>query len=168
MTNKPLRPCKQPGCPSLVSGGYCEKCAIRHRPNVTIVCGPPGSGKTSYALNHMGPGDLIVDLDLIWQALTGLDIYNKPEKILNYVLAAREAIFNELEKPDGVERSWIVICGAKRKEREWLRRRFNAKVLMMDVTKEECLRRVREDKRRAGQERLQGALVEKWFREYEA
>lgn len=25
MPNKPLRPCRQPGCPELVQGGYCDK-----------------------------------------------------------------------------------------------------------------------------------------------
>jgi hypothetical protein len=25
MPNRPLRPCGQPGCPELVSGGYCDK-----------------------------------------------------------------------------------------------------------------------------------------------
>ena len=38
-------------------------------PTVTLICGPPCAGKTTYAQTHAKPGDLIVDWDLIAQRL---------------------------------------------------------------------------------------------------
>lgn len=37
---------------------------------VILVCGPPASGKTTFVRNHMVPGDIVVDLDAIMQAIS--------------------------------------------------------------------------------------------------
>jgi hypothetical protein len=41
---------------------------------LTIVCGPPGSGKSTYIREHAKQGDTIIDLDAIMGTLSG-----KPE-----------------------------------------------------------------------------------------
>ena len=50
--------CSRPHCPNLTpcdTHGY------------TVVTGPPCSGKTTYILNHMAEGDIMVDFDRIAQ-----------------------------------------------------------------------------------------------------
>lgn len=37
---------------------------------LTVVIGPPAAGKTTYVLAHARPGDIVVDLDRLANALT--------------------------------------------------------------------------------------------------
>ena len=46
----------------------------RFRTPVTVVCGPPGSGKSTHVDGHKQPGDLVVDIDALYVALTGLEL----------------------------------------------------------------------------------------------
>ena len=38
-----------------------------------VVCGPPASGKTTYVKQHMIPGDIVVDLDAIIDAIVSVN-----------------------------------------------------------------------------------------------
>lgn len=134
---------------------------------VTLVCGPPGSGKTSYVREHARRGDLILDLDAIFMAISGLPWYDKPEELLPFAAEARDAILRRLERPSNVRRAWVIMSGAKRQERESLRQRLRAKVVMLDVPADECMRRIKQDQRRAHQVEEWRGLVERWWREYE-
>jgi AAA domain-containing protein/HNH endonuclease len=54
--------------------GPCNRGRTRggRRPKIacTLVIGPPGAGKTTWALEHARPGDIVVDLDRLAGALT--------------------------------------------------------------------------------------------------
>lgn len=134
---------------------------------VTIVCGPPGSGKTTYVRERARPGDLIDDLDAIFAAISGLPWYHKPPELLPFAAEARDAILRRLERPSCVERAWVITSGAKRQEREALAQRLKARVVVLTVPPEECLRRIRQDERRAHQADQWETLVRRWWEEYE-
>lgn len=64
---------------------------------VHIICGPPGSGKTTFVQKHMQPGDLILDMDAIVAALTGnKSTHPDYSNVMNTALAVRETITNLL------------------------------------------------------------------------
>ena len=140
---------------------------------VTVVCGPPGSGKTSYVEERRKWGDLTVDLDAIYQAITGLPMYETPLALLPFVTAARDALVDRLSRPaPEVKRAWVIQGGARQEDRERYQTR-GASVVVLAVPEDECLRRISKDVRRSGGPdagvgkvaRWQ-PLVERWWREY--
>ena len=65
---------------------------------VHIICGPPGSGKTTFVQKHMQPGDLIIDMDAIVAALTGnKSTHPDYSNVMNTALAVRETIYKSIE-----------------------------------------------------------------------
>ena len=48
---------------------------------VYYVYGAPCSGKSTFVRENKGNSDLLVDIDLIWQAVTGGALYEKPDAL---------------------------------------------------------------------------------------
>ncbi|MFE4038248.1 MULTISPECIES: HNH endonuclease [Priestia] len=95
--------------------------------NVTIVNGAVGSGKTTYVKEHMEHGDLILDVDYLWMAVTVVDMYDKPQHLTDIVLAMRNEACRVLQsKMDKDIRAWIITTA---KDVEELKRMFNATLL---------------------------------------
>ena len=165
-------PCKNPVCSNLVvGGGYCEECEAKHLHEnaITIVWGPPGSGKSTHVYRNMNPGDLVIDLDLIWQALTALGRNNRPDSVKPYVFIVRDALYAELAKRTNNTPVWVIAGLPRRLDRERLQRRFRAKMIRMDVSREECLARIAKDGKREGKSMgdYWTPMVDRWFKEYQ-
>ena len=137
------------------------------KPQVTVVCGPPGSGKSTYVKERAKPGDLIVDLDDIWQALSGQPYYDKPEGLLTFVWAARDGMMLRLQEPSAIYRAWIVSMGVTASVRQGYVDDYNATIIMLDVHKGECLNRIAKDSRRADRAEAWTEIVDRWFKNYQ-
>ncbi len=117
---------------------------------------------------HAERGDLIVDVDRLFEALSGLEIYDTPDELLPFVLEARNAAIRRLTRRHKVKRAWIVTCGAKSSERQTLRRNLRAEVVILAVSEAECVRRIKADVRRKGNHAMWEKLVREWWAEYRA
>jgi hypothetical protein len=74
----------------------------RGKTRITLVVGPPGSGKARYVSDHMGVADLVVDYDAIASALGG----GVPHAAVN---AARNALLGTLRRGESeAQRAWII------------------------------------------------------------
>jgi len=129
---------------------------------VTIVTGSAGSGKSTYVKKNIQAGDLILDIDDIWMALTGLDMYEKPAHLVDIVVAVRNEICRVLERKLMSEsvRAWIITTA---KNVDELKRMFNADVVTMNVSKEECIERIMNDDRRTKRLDKHIKLVNDWY-----
>ena len=108
-----------------------------------IVCGPPGAGKSTYVASVMEKGDLILDVDALFRALSGFDDRTKPEGLLIYVLAVRDAIIDNLAKGLlGPSKAYIIMGGENNEARHEIATRLNAKVLVIPTPYGECIRRM--------------------------
>ncbi len=137
---------------------------------VTMVCGAPGSGKTSYCENHKSERDMIIDLDYIRDSIIGKGMYQwSSDERLDEAVLQRNAILCSLAKM-GVEekydRVWFVLSAAKRETREWWATQLKCDVIVMSTPASVCRERIRSDERRQGREKYFLDLVDLWFNEY--
>ena len=137
---------------------------------IYIICGPPGSGKTTFVKKHAKYGDLIVDVDAIFHALTGLPWYEKPQPLLPLVLSVRDFVVGRIKYhvyKKAFYNAWVITGGASLEYRNRLAMSLEpAQVYVLEVPPGECIRRIFNDERRKEHWERWQDLVYKWWREY--
>ena len=133
-----------------------------------LVCGPPGAGKTTYVRDRAQHGDLILDLDRIFVALTGLNKYDKPNNILPYALTAYDDVVSHLSRDkSNIKCSWVISCSPKKQQREELANLLGAKVVVLDTDPIVCLKHIANDPLRASRRKQWEEIIKKWWTDYE-
>lgn len=141
----------------------------RYETDVTLICGPSGSGKSRYVRERRKVGDLVVDLDLLWQALGMLDPYEKPDELLDPVLRTRDHLIRYIAGANTVDRAWFIATAPQADKRQKLADQLDAdEVIVLHTPLDTCERRIRDDDRRP-EHRKQGyvSLARHWWDEYE-
>lgn len=136
---------------------------------VFIVYGSPCSGKSTYVQEHKTNNDLVVDLDLIWQAVTAGQPYEKPPRLKGVVFQLRDALYDIVKHRNGKwQDAYIVTGGAMRGDRERLMQLVGGTDLVhVQATKEECIDRLQQ---RGLREELHNAwlgYIEEWFEKFQ-
>lgn len=110
---------------------------------VYIVYGPPLAGKTTAVKQMMRQGDLILDIDALWQAITYQTSYIKPNNCRFNVFKVRDSLLDQIKTRYGQWYDAYVIGGYPDKyERERLAKELGAELIYIEATKEECLQRL--------------------------
>jgi hypothetical protein len=129
---------------------------------VLIVNGPPASGKTTWVTKHKQEGDLILDLDTIWQALTGLPLYEKPVQLNPVVFAVRDTILDSIGQMPGLKRAIILTTNTRTPAMIAFMNRHRCQVVDMDADEQTCIDRILNDRKRKNKgQHVQ--LVRDWF-----
>lgn len=129
---------------------------------VHLVCGPPGSGKSTYARAHAKPGDTIIDMDDIKAGL-GFHRYTDNPKELRLARHDRAMRLHALAyRAEG--EAWLVIMAPTDHERQqWHRALGGVTVHAMDTAPGECKRRIRADPEREGHRQRLLSAVDEYF-----
>lgn len=110
------------------------------RAEVFLVYGSPLSGKTTYVNSILTPGDLVVDIDNIWQCVSGLDRYQKPGRLNSVVFAIRDELMKMVKYRVGKWQNAYIVGGYPLiGERERICKTYGAREIYIESTKEECL-----------------------------
>ena len=113
---------------------------------VYLVVGAPCSGKTTFVKEHIEEGDIVFDIDSLWEVLSGQARYTKPNSLKQLVLATRLFIKDQLKRGAGYWRNAYIIesklATPLEIDKEAEGYPFNVEVVEMDATKEECLTRL--------------------------
>lgn len=135
--------------------------------HVYLVYGAPCSGKSTLVRQMMHRGDLIVDMDLLFYAVSGCSLYDKPDQLKSDVFAVRSLLLDRIQHRAGRWGDAYIVGGYPFKlEREGLARKLGAKLIFCDLPKEQCKANAR-----AGRGNLAKAwegYIERWFDDYQA
>lgn len=105
--------------------------------NVYIVYGAPCSGKNSYVNQLARRGDLIVDLDAIYHAISPCPQNWHPNGLKQVAFAVRDTLIEQIRIRNGFWHDAFVIGGYPRKlQRDQLAAKLGAELIYIDTTRE--------------------------------
>lgn len=134
---------------------------------VFLVYGAPLSGKSSFVAKSMSAGDLIIDIDSIWQCVSNLSRYEKPAKLKSVVFRVRDSLLDSVKYRLGKWNNAYVIGGYPLQgERERLIKELGAREVFIDATEEECLERLKAAGDGRDQSEWEG-YIRAWFAQYD-
>lgn len=136
---------------------------------VYIVYGSACSGKSSFVNENKTDGDLILDLDNIYQMLSNERRYKKVNQIKPIVFAVRETILEQIKMRCGSWRNaWVIGSLPYARDRQTLAERLNAETIFIDATQEECYERLENDPERQAVYEEWRQYIDEWFECYQA
>ncbi len=135
---------------------------------IYIVYGPPMSGKTTYVKDNKTKDDLVIDMDRLYEAVTMLERYDKPNSLLPNVLAVRKSLIDNIKTRYGnFNNAWIIGGYADKYERNMLQRELGAELILIKPSKEELYKRLDNCKdHRANCKTKWKEFIDKWFDEF--
>lgn len=114
---------------------------------VFLVYGPPFAGKKTYVHEVMDEGDMIVDIDAIWQAVSGCEWGIKPNRLKAVVFGIRDAMIDAVKYRKGKwQTAWVIGGYPLSSERERLCKELGALEVLIVTDRETCLARLAETK----------------------
>ncbi len=136
---------------------------------LTIVCGPPASGKSTYVRERAGPCDLVIDLDVIKSEISGLPLHAWDSQHLRPALMRRNDLLAGLsDLPPAWPRAWFIVGEPRARWREWWHRHLRpACIVVLETSDSVCLARIAEAGDRAGIRAQQSEAVMRWWNNYQ-
>ena len=112
---------------------------------IYLVYGAPLAGKSEWVSENMADGDLVVDLDNIWQCVSGCPRYVHPNRLKAVVFKVRDILLDCVRYRNGKWLNAYVVGGYPlTSERERICKELGAREVFIDTEKEICLERVRD------------------------
>ncbi len=134
---------------------------------LTIVCGPAGSGKSTYVDKHAGPNDLVLDLDSIKARIAGdAEHLGVGGDLLKAAMRSRNHSLRSLATERHYERAWFIVGAPKACDRQWWQDALKPeRIVVLDVDPGECSRRI--EAGRTGRHRVQTIKAAfEWWQQY--
>lgn len=110
---------------------------------LTILCGPPASGKTTYVQQHAKPDDLVIDLDTIITSLKPDYQHWQQEQdgqLLSRAIRVRNSTLGSLARRTWGA-AWFIVAAPSKAERDWWASKLGGKVILLHPGVDECKRR---------------------------
>ena len=134
---------------------------------VYVIYGPPLSGKRQYVQEHVQRGDIVIDMDRLYQAMSGLPYYDKPDNLLTNVMGVHSLLIDNIKTRHGKWNDAYIVGGyADKYKRDKLVADLGAELIFMDVSIEECLSRLNTDTDRSYRQDEWAGYIRKWFEQY--
>lgn len=135
---------------------------------VYLIWGAPCSGKSSFVDENKGRNDLIVDIDLLWQAITGGKKYDKPDALKTQAFQLRDCLLDSVMTRAGKWATAYYLTTEPRKAaRDRMCARLGAEAIYIPCTRDEALERLAHDPERADYAQQWAGYINNFFDEME-
>lgn len=135
--------------------------------NVYIIYGPPMGGKKTFVKQNMHRGDIVIDMDKLFSAVSMMPEYDKPDNLFNNVMAIHNALIDNIKTRYGKWHSaWIIGGYADKHKREKMSADLGAELIYCEASIEECLMRLEADEDRRYRKDEWAGYINKWFYSY--
>lgn len=116
------------------------------RKKVYLVVGAVCSGKTTFVQENMNEGDLVLDMDLIWQSISMQSLHIKPNTLKPIAFAIRETIIEQIKMRSGMwQNAWVITTQSREMEVQRMANSLDAEIIYMTTDKETCLERLNQN-----------------------
>lgn len=112
---------------------------------LTIVCGPPCAGKTTFVAEAAHPHDVVICLDSIlthlrpghrhWTGALDRDLLNRAVRVRNELLGSLSRM------REGTRAAWFIVSAPTQAERDWWQAKLGGEVVLLHPGAAECKRR---------------------------
>ena len=110
---------------------------------IYLVYGSPLSGKSTWVDSVKCPGDLIIDMDAIWQCVSHCDMYTKPYQLNSVVFGVRDYLIDCIKYRRGRwQRAYIIGGYPLISERQRLCNMLGATEVFIDTDRDTCINRL--------------------------
>lgn len=133
-----------------------------------IICGPPGSGKSTYVRRVKRSHDLIVDLDYLWTAITGDELREQDDKWLPLMLGLKDLVVQYLIRQKLDVDIWLVTCSPTERGRLMWKQKTGGDVTVLEIGPQSCYQNILRDAGRKDKADLWYPIIEKWWRQYKS
>ena len=131
---------------------------------IYYVYGAPCSGKSTFVQRVKGNSDFVIDIDLIWQAVTGGRKYEKPDALKSIVFSIRDVMFDKAKTRSGnFERCYIIEGGANKAERERRIQNIGCEPIFISATRKQCINNLLADESRTEVREQWRKYIDDWF-----
>ncbi len=135
-----------------------------------LVCGPPGAGKNHFVEKNFRSGDIILDFDRIYDAVTMQGIHTVRHAWMQPVISSmKNAAIDNLRtlKQDNIV--WVIACLPEGRRREATSRRLqSADTFLIMPEKSICLKHIQNDNSRQadGYYTYVENILADWYKKY--
>lgn len=152
------------GCHNKLHSRFDKK---KRKKKVYIVYGMPCSGKTTYVLERKERFDIVLDMDRLYQAITLLPPYEKPDSLFRTVRGVYNLLIDNVKTRTGKWRTAWVIGGLPDKyQREKLAHDLGAELVFVECERAEAIERLRKCLYRKEMVGEYIGYIDKWIERY--
>jgi hypothetical protein len=127
------------------------------RCNMTVVCGPPAAGKTTYVKHRANAGDIVLDTDDLIMELFG--VHGHANDDMGKVAAAIQLRNKRIANAAPHDTLWLIASAPSDTERRYWKAK-GAKVVLLNPGHTECIKRAK------GRPRYYKAAIVRWYQAY--
>lgn len=134
---------------------------------LTIVCGPPASGKSTYVRQHASPSDLVIDLDLIVAELSGEPVSHQwdRDRWLQMAVRKRNALLGQLSKQPSWSAAWLIMTEPSAERRAWWAEKMQPDaIIVIEADAATCIANAAHDADR--DQHRTALMIRRWWSEY--